>query len=124
MSAKGESSGECLRGMEYQLLNALSVRNVEKCMDIVLRLYSCLLYTSYQTQERYSVLKLGDISPLRDENTHVIMRTYEEKEPDKKKKPQKSVRKRSTDAVSYTHLISSVAGTDKRGSGHEQAGVR
>ena len=41
----------------------------------------------YQTQERYSVLKLGDISPLRDENTHVIMRTYEEKEPDKKKKP-------------------------------------
>ena len=23
----------------------------------------------YQTQERYSVLKLGDISPLRDENT-------------------------------------------------------
>ena len=53
----------------------------------------------YQTQERYSVLKLGDISPLRDENTHVIMRTYEEKEPDKKKKPQKSVRKRSTDAL-------------------------
>ena len=41
----------------------------------------------YQTQERYSVLKLGDISPLRDENTHVIMRTYEEKEPDKKKSP-------------------------------------
>lgn len=40
MSAKGESSGECLRGMEYQLLNALSVRNVEKFMDIVLRLYS------------------------------------------------------------------------------------
>ena len=40
----------------------------------------------YQTQERYSVLKLGDISPLRDENTHVIMRTYEEKEPDKKEK--------------------------------------
>ena len=60
---------------------------------------------SYQTQERYSVLKLGDISPLRDENTHVIMRTYEEKEADKKKKPQKSVRKRSTDAVSYTHLV-------------------
>ena len=54
---------------------------------------------SDEAQERYSVLKLGDISPLRDENTHVIMRTYEEKEPDKKKKPQKSVRKRSTDAL-------------------------
>lgn len=41
----------------------------------------------YQTQERYSVLKLGDISPLRDENTHVIMRTYEEKNRIKRKSP-------------------------------------
>ncbi|MBS6711517.1 MAG: DNA helicase RecQ [Ruminococcus sp.] len=53
----------------------------------------------YQTQEKYSVLKLGDITPLKDENTRVIMRTYEEKEPDKKKKIQKAVRKRSTDAL-------------------------
>lgn len=53
----------------------------------------------YQTQEKYSVLKLGDITPLKDENTRVIMRTYEEKEPDKKKKIQKTVRKRSTDAL-------------------------
>lgn len=53
----------------------------------------------YQTQEKYSVLKLGDITPLKDENTRVIMRTYEEKEPDKKKKVQKAVRKRSTDAL-------------------------
>ena len=37
-------------------------------------------------------------------NTHVIMRTYEEKEPDKKKKPQKSVRKRSTDALNGSRL--------------------
>ena len=42
----------------------------------------------YQTQERYSVLKLGDISPLRDENTHVIMRTYEEKDRIKRKAPE------------------------------------
>lgn len=53
----------------------------------------------YQTQEKYSVLKLGDITPLKDENTRVIMRTYEEKEPDKKKKIQKAVRKRSTDVL-------------------------
>lgn len=53
----------------------------------------------YQTQEKYSVLKLGDITPLKDENIRVIMRTYEEKEPDKKKKIQKTVRKRSTDAL-------------------------
>lgn len=43
----------------------------------------------YQTQEKYSVLKLGNITPLKDENTRVIMRTYEEKEPDKKKKYRK-----------------------------------
>ena len=53
----------------------------------------------YQTQEKYSVLKLGNITPLKDENIRVIMRTYEEKEPDKKKKIQKTVRKRSTDAL-------------------------
>ena len=53
----------------------------------------------YQTQERYSVLKLGNIAPLKDENTHVVMQTYEEKEPDKKKKTSKTVRKRSTDAL-------------------------
>ena len=40
MVSKGESSGDCLRGIEYQLLNALSVRNVDEFMDVVLRLYS------------------------------------------------------------------------------------
>ena len=40
MVSKGESSGDCLRGIEYQLLNALSVRNVDKFLDVVLRLYS------------------------------------------------------------------------------------
>ena len=40
MVSKGESSGDCLRGIVYQLFNALSVRNVDKFMDVVLRLYS------------------------------------------------------------------------------------
>ncbi len=53
----------------------------------------------YQTQERYSVLRLGNITPLKDENTHVVIRTYKEKEPDKKKTVSKTVRKRSTDAL-------------------------
>lgn len=39
MSSKGASSDECLRGTIYQLLNALSVRNVDKFMDIIMRLY-------------------------------------------------------------------------------------
>lgn len=39
LSAKEASTDECLRGTVYQLLNALSVRNVEKFMDIVMRVY-------------------------------------------------------------------------------------
>lgn len=49
-----------------------------------------------QTEEKYSVLKLGDITPLKDENTRVIIRTYEEKEPQRKKR---SVARRGTDAL-------------------------
>ena len=49
----------------------------------------------FQTEGQYSVIKLGDISPLRDENTRVVMRTFEEKKSDKNK----NVRKRSTDSL-------------------------
>ena len=40
MQAKGTSSGDCLRGTVYQLLNALYVNNVWRFLDIVLRLYN------------------------------------------------------------------------------------
>ncbi len=50
----------------------------------------------HQTEDRYSVLKMGDITPLRDENTRVIIRTYEEKEPVGKPR---SVKRKSTDAL-------------------------
>ena len=38
MTAKGMTSSEGLRGIEYQLLNALAVRNVNKFKDVVMRL--------------------------------------------------------------------------------------
>ena len=50
----------------------------------------------YQTEDKYSVLRLGDITPFGDENARVIMRTYEEKEPEKKKKP---ARRKNTDSL-------------------------
>lgn len=40
MAAKNDTTGDSLRGVEYQLINALSVKNTEKYMDIVARLYS------------------------------------------------------------------------------------
>lgn len=50
----------------------------------------------YQTKDQYSLLKVGDIAPLKDENTRVILRTCEEKEPEKRKK---SAKKRGTDVL-------------------------
>ncbi len=38
----------------------------------------------YQTKERYSVLRIGNIAPLRDESTRVMLRVYEEKETDER----------------------------------------
>ena len=50
----------------------------------------------YQTEDQYSVLRIGDISALKNENTPVIIRMYEEKEPSRRPK---SSRKRSTDSL-------------------------
>lgn len=57
----------------------------------------------YQTQEQYSVLKMGDIAPLREESTRVMMRIYQEKEPgrslDGRNSEKKKAPRRSTDAL-------------------------
>ncbi len=86
-----------LRTDQYKSYGALSGHSEAELRTLI----SQMTEMGYlrQTQEKYSVLKLGDITPLKSENTRVIMRTYEEKEPDKKKKVQKTVRKRSTDAL-------------------------
>ena len=52
----------------------------------------------YQTQEQYSVLKMGNIAPLRDENTRVMMRVYQEKEAERSLGGKKSPH-RGTDAL-------------------------
>ena len=44
MTAKGMTSSEGLRGIEYQLLNALAVRNVNKFMDVVMRFIQCIWF--------------------------------------------------------------------------------
>lgn len=50
----------------------------------------------YQTEEQYSVLKMGNISPLKNQETRVIVKIHEEKAVVPK---QKGSRKRSTDAL-------------------------
>lgn len=86
-----------LRTDQYKSYGALSGHSEAELRTLISQMTE--MGYLYQTQEKYSVLKLGNITPLKDANTRVIMRTYEEKEPDKKKKIQKTVRKRSTDAL-------------------------
>lgn len=86
-----------LRTEQYKSYGALSGHSEAELRTLISQMTE--MGYLYQTQEKYSVLKLGNITPLKDENIRVIMRTYEEKEPDKKKKTQKAVRKRSTDAL-------------------------
>lgn len=50
----------------------------------------------YQTEEQYSVLKMGNISPLKNAETRVIVKIHEEKAAVPK---QKGSKKRSTDAL-------------------------
>ena len=86
-----------LRTEQYKSYGALSGHSEAELRTLISQMTE--MGYLYQTQEKYSVLKLGNITPLKDENIRVIRRTYEEKEPDKKKKIQKTVRKRSTDAL-------------------------
>lgn len=86
-----------LRTDQYKSYGALSGHSEAELRTLISQMTE--MGYLYQTQEKYSVLKLGNITPLKDANTRVIMRTYEEKEPDKKKKIQKAVRKRGTDAL-------------------------
>lgn len=53
----------------------------------------------HQTEEQYSVLKLGDTTPLMEEDTRVILRTWKAKEPEKKKK---AARGKNTDGQTST----------------------
>lgn len=84
---------------ELGAVNYKSYGQLKECNEADLRLLISQMILDgyiYQTEEQYSVLKMGDITPLKDENTHVIIRMYEEKEPERTKKASK---KRSTDSL-------------------------
>ena len=55
-----------------------------------------------QTEEQYSVLRIGDITRLKDENTHVLIRMYKEKEPEQNKK---SRNRKSTDSLTRAGYV-------------------
>lgn len=84
--------------------NYKSYGALDDCNEATIRsLISQLIEEGYlcQTDDRYSVLKLGDVSALENEDTHVVLRTYESKQPVRTDKPKKPARQkaRSTDAL-------------------------
>ena len=84
--------------------NYKSYGALNDCNEATIRsLISQLIEEGYlcQTDDRYSVLKLGDVSALENEDTHVVLRAYESKQPVRTDKPKKPARQkaRSTDAL-------------------------
>ena len=84
--------------VNYRSYGALKGRNEA----LIRNLISQLIEEGYlyQTEDRYSVLKMGNIAPLKDETTRVMMRFYEEKEPERTNyNKEKPARKKSTDSL-------------------------
>lgn len=84
---------------ELGTVNYISYGKLSEYSEATLRLLLNQLILDgylYQTEEQYSVLKMGDISPLKNPDTHIIVKMYEEKERSAK---QKSSRERKTDAL-------------------------
>lgn len=50
----------------------------------------------YQTADKYSVIRMGNIEPLKDPNAHVLIRTYRDSEPERQAKRRS---RRSTDSL-------------------------
>ena len=52
----------------------------------------------YQTADKYSVIRLGNIEPLKGAGAHVIIRTYEDRKPERQTKRRRS-KSNSTDSL-------------------------
>lgn len=79
---------------DYKTYGVLKNRSESELRQLISRLL--LDGYLYQTADKYSVIRMGNIEPLKDPNTHVLIRTYKEKEPDRQLTKQS---KRSTDIL-------------------------
>lgn len=88
-----------VRLRELGMMNYESYGSLKEKKEADLRaLISQMVSEGYlrQTEEQYSVLKLGDTAPLMKEDARVMLRTWRAKEPEKKKKTAKV---KSTDGL-------------------------
>ena len=81
----------------YRSYGALSNRSEAELR----RLISHMLETGYliQTDDEYSVLRLGEVRALKEENARVILRTFEERKENESARKRKLQNSRSTDSL-------------------------
>ena len=80
--------------VNYKTYGALKNRTESELRLLISQLISAGYL--YQTADRYSVIRMGDIAPLKDPNTHVLVRTYKDAEAEHQKE---SHSRRSTDSL-------------------------
>ena len=80
--------------VNYKTYGALKNRTESELRLLISQLISAGYL--YQTVDRYSVIRMGDIAPLKDPNTHVLVRTYKDEEAENQKE---SHSRRSTDSL-------------------------
>ena len=83
-----------LRTTEYRTYGALKNRSESELRALI----SQLLLDGYlvQTADQYSVIRLGNIGPLKDPQTRILIRTYKDKESDREAAGKN---RRSTDSL-------------------------
>lgn len=79
---------------EYKTYGALKNRSESELRLLV----SQLILDGYliQTADKYSVIRLGNIAPLKEADAHVLIRTYKDREPERQTR---SRSRRSTDSL-------------------------
>lgn len=90
-----------LRTTEYKTYGVLKNRSEAELRILI----SQLILDGYlvQTADKYSVIRMGNIEPLKNPDTHILVKTYKEKEPELRKK-------------SYGSKNSTKHGSSKKGS--------
>ncbi|MDO4340805.1 MAG: DNA helicase RecQ [Eubacteriales bacterium] len=80
--------------IQYKTYGALKNRSESELRVLI----SQLLMEGYlyQTTDKYSVIRMGNIEPLKEPNTHVLIRTYKDREPEQQTK---SRSRKSTDSL-------------------------
>ncbi len=80
--------------IDYRTFGALKNRSESELRLLISQLL--LEGYLYQTADKYSVICIGNIEPLKDPNTHVLIRTYKDREPERQAR---SRSRRSTDSL-------------------------